>query len=150
MNEDKLVIALHGLKLAVDTAEVAGIVAVRHATYLPHQSGVVSGIISLRGEPVTVIDVCRAFDYRRGEPNGARELKVVVVRDAKRAIGLDVGTAEISFLWKEELKKSVLHEGGAGFSRGTIELDRDIFIIVDWRALFDEASRALTTQKEHV
>ncbi|MBI5562154.1 MAG: chemotaxis protein CheW [Deltaproteobacteria bacterium] len=151
MNEDKLAIGLCGLKLALDTAEVAGIVSVRHAAYMPHQSGFVSGVISLRGEPVAVVDVSRAFDCPQEDaPDKAPSRKVIVVKDASRTLGLDVGAADVYFLWTEELKKSVPGESRAGFAKGTIELDRDRYIIIDWRALFDEAARVLATEESHV
>jgi len=147
MNADKLVLGIAGLKLAIDTTEVAGIVSVEHQTYLPHQSGFVSGVISLRGEPVTVIDVRKAFKLQDGGGHGHM---IVVVRDSKRTLGLDAGGAETTFLWAEELKKSVVVSEGAAFTKGTITLDRDSYVIIDWRALFDEAARLLITEDARV
>lgn len=147
MNADKLVLGLAGLKLAIETTEVAGIVSVQRQTYLPHQSGFVSGLISLRGEPVTVVDVRKAFKLRDAAGSGHM---IVVVRDSKRTLGLDAGGAETSFLWAEELKKSVSSSEGGAFTKGTLTLDRENYIIIDWRALFDEAARLLTTDETRV
>ncbi|OGQ59625.1 MAG: hypothetical protein A3J24_05715 [Deltaproteobacteria bacterium RIFCSPLOWO2_02_FULL_53_8] len=146
MVEDKLVIGLNGLKLAINTAEVAGIVSVTHPTYLPHQSGFVSGVISLRGEPVTVVDVRKAFNLQT--VSGARHI-VVVVTDSKRTLGLDTGEAETSFLWTEELKQCVIKNDGGRFTNGTITLDAADYIIVNWHAMFDEAARLLKTEETH-
>lgn len=146
MSEDKLVIGLNGIKLAINTSEVAGIVAVQHPTYLPNQSGFVSGVISLRGEPVTVVDVRKAFNLQSSPV--ARHL-VIVVTDAKRTLGLDTGEAETSFLWTEDLKQSLHSGNGEKYSKGVITLDTNNYIIVDWRAMFDEAVRLLQTDETH-
>lgn len=146
MNEDKLVIGLNGLKLAINTTEVAGIVSVQHPTYLPNQSGFVSGVISLRGEPVTVVDVRKVFKLQSG--GGGKHI-VVVLMDAKRTLGLDTGEAETSFLWAEELKKCVINNDGGKYTKGTITLDTNDYIIVDWHAMFDEAERLLKTDETH-
>ena len=147
MNADKLVLGLAGLKLAIETTEVAGIVSVEHPTYLPHQSGFVGGLISLRGEPVTVVDLRKAFSLQ--DDAGAGHM-IIVVRDSKRTLGLDARGAETSFLWAEEVKKSVFASDGGAFTKGTLTLDNDNYIIVDWRALFDEAARLLVTDEIHV
>lgn len=144
MNEDKLVIGLNGLKLAINTSEVAGIVSVQHPTYLPNQSGFVNGIISLRGEPVTIIDVRKAFKLQ--SEDGAKHI-VVVVTDKKRTLGLDTGEAETSFLWTEDLKQSVTTDDGGEYSKGRITLDANNYIIIDWQALFNEAERLLKTDE---
>ncbi|MBI5885893.1 MAG: chemotaxis protein CheW [Deltaproteobacteria bacterium] len=146
MNADKLVLGLAGLKLAIETTEVAGIVSVQHPTYLPHQSGFVSGLISLRGEPVTVVDVRKAFKLQDA---GSGHM-IVVVRDSKRTLGLDAGGAETSFLWAEELKKCIIGGDGGAFTKGTLTLDHDSYVLIDWRALFDEAARLLTTDETRV
>ncbi|MBI5587816.1 MAG: chemotaxis protein CheW [Deltaproteobacteria bacterium] len=147
MNGDKLVIALGAARYALDTSVVAGIVAVDRVPFLPGQSGFVKGIISLRNEPVTVIDLKKVLAPEVPD-EGAGPGKVIVVRDKKRLIGLGIGSATVSFMWDEELKDSSPVGEAGRFTSGTIGPENDPVLIIDWTALFAETARILSTEKK--
>lgn len=147
MNGDKLVIELGAARYALDTALVAGIVAAESVPFLPGQSGLVRGIISLRNEPVTVIDLRIVFaPDGPGEEKGAG--KVIVVRDKNRLIGLAIGSSPVSFMWDEELEKSASRGEAGRFTTGVIGPENDPVWIIDWRALFTETARILSTEEK--
>lgn len=143
MNEDKMVVELEGFSIALDTKLVAGIKEVENLPFMPGQSGLVSGIISLRNEPVTVINIHRAFGITAAEPVGPR--KIIVIKDKGRLLGVDIGSSQVTFLWADELKDKVtLHEGR--YIKGRIEGKKGPIRLIDPGALFDEAARILSTE----
>lgn len=151
MDGDKIVIELDGVKLALDTAVIDGIVEVERIPFLPGQSGIVNGIISLRNEPVTVIDIRRVFS---GPPAPEKTVeggphKIIVVRGKNRLIGFDIGGAPVSFLWEEELKGRVALRHGEypGYVSGKIDEGENPIRIIDWAALFNEAARLLSAEE---
>lgn len=147
MNGDKLVIELGAARYALETALVAGIVAPESVPFLPGQGGLVRGIISLRNEPVTVIDLRKVFaPDDPGEEKGAG--KVIVVRDKNRLIGLAIGSSPVSFIWGEELEKPASRGEAGRFTTAVVGPENDPVWIIDWRALFIEASRILSTEEK--
>lgn len=146
MEGDKLVIALDAGSFALDTKAVAGIVEVGKLPFLPGQSGFVSGIISFRNEPVTVIDLRSALGDFTGERYAAH--KIIVLRDKGKLLGIDIGPAQISFLWNEELEGRGTNEKGL-YTLGRIYAGKGPVDIIDWQALFNETSRLLTAE-DHV
>lgn len=137
---DKLVIQLEGARLAVDTSAVAGIVEVDGMPFLPGRTGFVSGVISLRNEPVTVIDLKMAFGAWPSPTKGPH--RVIVVRDKAVLLGLDAGEAPISFYWAEELKTCPFRKG-SGYIRGEFDTDGGPLSLLDWKTLFEETTRIL-------
>ncbi|OGQ07428.1 MAG: hypothetical protein A2W38_02705 [Deltaproteobacteria bacterium RBG_19FT_COMBO_58_16] len=141
--EDKMVVELEGFSIALDTKLVAGIKEVEKLPFMPGQKGLVSGIISLRNEPVTVINIHRAFGITAAEPTGPR--KIIVIKDKDRLLGVDIGSSEVSFLWGNELEgKVTLHEGR--YIKGRIEGKKGPIRLIDPGALFDEATRILSAE----
>lgn len=148
MKGDKLVIELDGARFALDTAIIAGIVEVRSIPFLPGQTGFVNGIISLRNEPVTVVDIRRVFGVEKKA--GGSPHKVVVVREKNRLLGFDIGSADISFLWEEELKDRAAGKGSSNFTSAKLDPESNPVELIDWSALFTEAARILSTEETGV
>lgn len=147
MNGDKLVIELGSARYALETAEVAGIVAAESVPFLPGQGGLVRGIISLRNEPVTVIDLFKVFAPEDPGSIGGTG-KVIVVKDRNRLIGLAIGSSPISFLWDEGLEKTAPRGQGGRFTAGVVGPENDPVWLIDWHALFSEAARILSTEEK--
>jgi len=83
-----LVFTIEGKEFAVPIDSVVEIVRHRNATQVPGSPAVVEGIISVRGQMVTLLDVrrCRALPPR---PAGAA-VQVIVVRSVDDRLGLVV------------------------------------------------------------
>ncbi|TAN62101.1 hypothetical protein EPN18_05385 [bacterium] len=125
---DKLIFELEGRQFGLDTSVVYRVLEVDKLFFLPGQSGMVNGIISLMGDPVTVIDCRKAL----GAPqdNGQRH-KIIVVRNNEHLIGFDVGGVNLSFSWEEANKGK------------TAPME------IEWAALFEEAKKILENQGNH-
>ncbi|GMR05387.1 MAG: hypothetical protein BMS9Abin24_200 [Thermodesulfobacteriota bacterium] len=138
-----MVVELEGFSIALDTKLVAGIKEVERLPFMPGQRGLVSGIISLRNEPVTVINIHRAFGITAAESAGPK--KIIVIKDKGRLLGIDIGSSQVSFLWANELKgKVTLHEGR--YIKGRIEGKRGPIRLIDPGSLFEEATRILSAE----
>ncbi len=145
MTGDKMVVELEGFSIALDTSLVAGIKEVDKLPFMPGQKGLVSGIISLRNEPVTVINIHRAFGIASGTTDEPGPRKIIVVNDRGRLLGIDIGSSQVSFLWGDQIKDKVtLHEGR--YIKGRIEGEKGPIRLIDPSALFDEASRILSSE----
>ncbi|MEK7774123.1 MAG: chemotaxis protein CheW [Deltaproteobacteria bacterium] len=148
-NGDKLVIECEGARFALDAAAVAGIVEVEKITYLPGGAGFVSGIISLRNEPVTVVDIRGVFQGLPAQAPGLPR-RIIVLKEKTRVLGLDVGSAKISFLWKDGIDGKAVEGFTGRYTEGKIEAEDGQgppVYVINWPALFDEAVRILSPER---
>jgi len=149
MTGDKLVIALKDISVAIGTKTVAGIVSAEKTSFVPGSRGFINGVISLRGEPIAVVSLSKAFgqEAKDGAPGLNR---IIVVRDKTRILGLDVGSSEIKFIWDEEIKDAVTRPPSLKFTRGVIEFNGRKLHLLDWEGLFAEATGMLSADGAHV
>lgn len=96
---DILMLKINGARLGLDVSSIDSIVSTKRFFFLPGQTGAVKGIISLRGEAVTVFDVCQVLGLEKTQP---KYKKIIIVRQGRTPLGLYIGGGEFSFLWKEE------------------------------------------------
>ncbi|CAG1770357.1 hypothetical protein BAC2_00987 [uncultured bacterium] len=143
MEGDKLVISLGAGRYALDTKAVAGIIELDKLPFLPGRRGFVSGIVSFRNEPVTVIGLSDAIgDFTDGPKAGH---KVIILAAKGKLLGIDIGSSPVSFIWDEELKGKTTDEKGL-YTSGRIYAPEGPVDIIDWQALFIETTRLLTTE----
>lgn len=146
MRSDRLIITSGETKLCLSASDIIGIIEAERLSFMPGQSGIVAGVITLRGSAVAVIDVAKAFDGMEAASIKAGPRKVVVVGDKTRVLGLDIGSAVISFLWEEGSDGlSVTGESGV-FSNGLVRAGGASIRVIDWHALFEETSRILSSE----
>lgn len=147
MEGDKLIITLGSGRFALDTKAVAGIIEQERLPFLPGRSGFVSGIVSFRNEPVTVIDLSVAIgDFTQTAGEGH---KVIILNAKGRPLGIDIGSSQVSFMWDDELKGRTTGEKGLYTSGRIYAAEGGPIDIIDWQALFNETTRLLTTE-DHV
>ena len=138
---DRLIFKLGARLFALDTPEVDKVVEVLRLSYLPGQGGIVSGVVSLGGEPVTVVDAARALNAPAPGPGALK--KVVVVRRGSMTLGLDIGAAPVTFEWETRPGED---EGAALGGRTPGHKGDKTVEPVDWPALFREAARILSSK----
>jgi chemotaxis signal transduction protein len=110
---------------------------------LPGMAGFVSGIISLRGEPVTVVDFAMAFGFKSSPDLHGSGHRVVVISDGEKLLGLDVGSLGVSFLWGEDAAKLPFVADSGRYVKGTLGKDAPIAII-EWAPLFNDTVKLLS------
>lgn len=144
MEGDKLVITLNNGRYALDTRAVAGIVESEKLPFLPGKRGFVSGVVSFRNEPVTVVDLKAALgDFTGAEKAGH---KVIILSSGGRLLGADIGASAVSFIWDEETRGKATEEKGL-YTTGRIYTEDGPVDIIDWQSIFNETARLLATDK---
>lgn len=144
MEGDKLVITLGNGRYALDTRAVAGIIELEKLPFLPGKRGFVSGVVSFRNEPVTVVDLKAALgDFTGTELTGH---KIIILNSGGRLLGADIGPSLISFIWDEETRGRTAGEKGL-YTTGRIYTEDGPVDIIDWQAIFNETTRLLAADK---
>ncbi|MFQ5441734.1 MAG: chemotaxis protein [Thermodesulfobacteriota bacterium] len=139
---DKLIFKLGQKSFGIDTGVVDGVVEVNKVFFLPGGKGLVKGIISLRGDPVTVIDG-GVLDAGSPVPPD-RPRKIIVVREDEHIIGIDIGGAEVSVIRLENPadRGAESTADGPGGAKVNAEEVHD----VDCAGLFNRAEKILSPE----
>jgi len=97
---DRLTFKLSDRYYGIDTSRVYGIIEVDEIYFLPGRRGFVKGVISLRGQLVTVLDsaVLSGGSFGGNETPG----KIIVIQMARQFIGIDISSAEVFFVWDKK------------------------------------------------
>lgn len=145
---DNLIFELDSGRYALPTSEVDKVITVDRLSYMPGQSGIISGVVSLGGEPVTVVDARSALGLDHSEPGAEGIRKIVVLRSGSKMLGLDIGSAAVNFSWAARPGKTEADteeaENGPGPDAARAELNRDNTVEqINWLALFDKAAAIL-------
>ncbi len=141
---DRLVFNLDDRLFGFDTESVDKVVEMDRIFFLPGSSGILSGIISLSGEPVTVVDARKAvgvepLDPGRRDPGEPNVHRVVVVRDSERLLGYDLGPTEVRFLWEDDPVKEARPEGSEEEPPETPEETEVQYVeLIDWTVDYDK------------
>ena len=142
---DRLVFNLDDKLFGFDTESVDKVVEMDRVFFLPGSSGIISGIISLSGEPVTVVDARKAVGAKPLDPGGqgAAESgvhRIIVVRDSKRLLGYDIGPTEVRFLWEDDPVKEARPEGSEEEPPETPEETEALRVeLIDWTIDYGKA-----------
>lgn len=119
---DTLIFEADGRLFGFETNSVHKILETERIYFIPGQSAPVTGIVTLSGVPVTVLDTFALLSVTpdAARPEVSEEKKeetaarpetefhrIVVLSDAERLLGFDIGSSEISFVWDEESRKSL-------------------------------------------
>ena len=125
--EDRLVFEIDGRLFGLSTSVVDSVIEVERVFFLPGRKGIVNGVVSFKGDPVTVVDARMALTGG-GNKNRALPQRIIVVREKNRSIGLDIGT----------LQAYCLMAGEQGAGAKPVE-------DINWIGLFNEAQNILSS-----
>jgi purine-binding chemotaxis protein CheW len=124
-----LLVDIAGALYGLEASAVREIVPMRRATRLPGAPAHVSGLINLRGQIVTVIDLVRLLSGRHaGDENGS----TVVIESNGRLMGVSVDDVhEVQFVGAPELGALPREQLGSGLVRGVGHFGDAIVIVLD-------------------
>ena len=122
---DVLAFEVNGRLMGFDTAAIECVVEAARVFFMPGSGGLVKGVISLRNEPVTVVDAFRTSPREAGSGREKGPSRIVIVRDRERILGFDIGSTKVYCLL-----------GGVDPMGRKAEL-------FNWAAFFDEARKVL-------
>ncbi len=104
--KDQLIFEAAGRLFGFETDHIHKVLETERVYFLPGQSGAVTGIVTLSGEPVTVLDTFSLLSVAppvtaEQKSTDAEFHRIIVVTDGERLLGFDIGASEISFVWNE-------------------------------------------------
>ncbi len=147
---DQIIFEADGRLIGFDTAEVHKIMETDRLYFLPGQSGIVTGIVTLSGEPVTVLDTFALLSLKSEQRRDTEFHRIIVFKESDRLLGFDIGSIEISFLLEEGAQ-----EGGAELAEVAIQGKTVKQIVpgerkietIDWLSYFEIAAETLSTEQ---
>lgn len=126
--ERLLVVELRGSLYGIDSATVREIVSPLEATRLPGAPPHVRGVVNLRGQLLTVVDVGHRLT---GAPAETAEGSIVVVTAAERLLGLLVDDVhDVQELQVVPAEREVLARAD-GLLTGVGRLDDEVVLVID-------------------
>ena len=120
------------LLVGIDLARVQEINRLVDATFVPRLAGEVKGLINLRGNLVTVLDLVHIVHGRDVAPN--RDTRNVIVEQHQERFGLLVDSVgDVADCEGAELEPlpSHLDPQQAQWFRGLVQLQRDLLLVLD-------------------
>lgn len=146
---DKLQLAtfyLGELCLALEIAQIQEIIRDVRVTHVPYAPPEVSGVINLRGEVTSIIDLRRVLGLPPA-PEGASR-RTLIVRSLGESIGLVVDrVADIMAVGSEEIVPPPPNVGNVDgqFIRGVCPRDKEIIVVLD----LEQALSASVASRNH-
>ncbi len=168
---DRMIFEADGRLFGFETGHIYKILETERVYFLPGQSSPVTGIVTLSGEPVTVLDTFSLLSVAppaAADDEPATEFhRIIVLADGERMLGFDIGASEISFVWAERPAEAASEIEPNKPSRpgraGQIEEQRAVteqseprekidvrgrsIETVDWLPYFDIAADILSTER---
>jgi purine-binding chemotaxis protein CheW len=127
-------------EFGVDVLRVEGVISMVEITRMPRAPEFVEGIINLRGQIISVVDLARRLGIE-GSPEGPTT-RIVVVESEDVKVGLIVDSPEVIHIDPEEIEPAPALAGGeleTTFIRGVVKLGDRLLILLDVdRVLTDE------------
>ena len=127
------------LLLGVDIRQVREINRQVEATHVPHAPKMVHGVINLRGEVATVIDLRTVLGFPVIEPT--RSTRTMIVQEGGESIGLVVDRiSDILTLSKDEISLPPANVDGVDgrFFNGVHALETEIAVILSIEEVLNE------------
>ncbi len=95
---DRLIFEAQGRLFGFKTAHVHKILETDRVYFLPGQSGPVSGVVTLSGTPVAVLDTFRLLSISKPEPEKNNFHRIIVLKEKDKILAFDIGCSEVSFV----------------------------------------------------
>ena len=132
-NEEQIIIFDIGReKFGIKIVRVDEIIRMKEITQLPDSSSYMVGIINLRGNIISVIDLRKRFGIE--EPENTDDTRIVVVEFENQKVGLIVdAVSEVFHIDKKEIDDPPKSMVGIkdDYLRGIIKINDDIVILLE-------------------
>jgi len=143
--KDKIVFTFDGEELALDIDAVDTVVESDRFFLIPHGPAFLKGLISLNSEAIAVLDLPLLLLKEKVDLPPPHRL--VVVRLENAALALYIGTAPLSFLWKESIEQGRWKEEAGEYSVGTFQVGKREVRVVDVAALMSLIERSIAARQ---
>jgi purine-binding chemotaxis protein CheW len=136
VNQQQLVVfKLGGEDFGVDIMQVREIIREGDITVVPNAPEFVKGVINLRGQITTIIDLRRKLGLIEKESSDDQQERVIVVEVEKNTVGMAVdAVTEVTYLSEsdiDEVPTMVKENIGTEYLRGVGKLPNRLLILID-------------------
>ncbi|MCD6203019.1 MAG: chemotaxis protein CheW [Methanophagales archaeon] len=143
-----VVFKLGGEDFGVDINQVREIIRKGPTTVVPNAPDFVKGVINLRGQITTIIDLRKKLGLAEKENGDERQERVIVVELGKNTVGMAVdAVTEVTYLSEddiEEVPAMIKQNIGTEYLKGVGKLPDRLLILIDLkRVLNGEEMNAL-------
>jgi len=127
-----LVFSLGGENYSFDISQIKEVVRLKQITKVPNVPGFIVGIMNLRGEIISILDIRSFFGLNNKEKTG--DMRVIITDVTQEAIGIMVdkvlGTIDIA---EDEIQPplATLRSDLAGYTCGQVEIENEILTLLD-------------------
>ena len=146
---DLVVFTVDSVICALRVDEVHEIKRLVHITRVHRSAGYVRGVVNLRGEIVTLIDLCSKLNYRIGEL--CDNSRMVVVKKGSEQIGLLVDTIEDAVSARNEdilAPPSTIRGAEGRFFKGVYKTPDALIAVLDMEALLEKDGNDVSLSSE--
>ena len=130
-----VVFKLGGEEFGVNISQVREIIRKGDITVVPNAAEFVRGVINLRGQITTVIDLRRRLGLPDKEDGDAQQERVIVVEVGKNTVGMDVdAVTEVTYLSEsdiDEVPAMIKQTIGTEYLKGVGKLPNRLLILID-------------------
>ena len=136
VNQQQLVVfKLGGEDFGVDISQVREIIRKGTITVVPSAPEFVKGVINLRGQITTIIDLRKKLGLAEKADGGEQQERVIVVEVGKNTVGMAVdAVTEVTYLSEtdiDEVPAMVKENIGTEYLKGVGKLPNRLLILID-------------------
>ncbi len=135
MSELLLIVSLAGQRVALDAAQVEGVVEIEGITPVPRAAHHIAGLSALRSRVLTVIDGFASLELGCSDRAGTRDAVVVVLDGHPYALLVDGVVDVVEHDGAILPLKARLDAGWRRVACGSVDCGGDLLLLVDARAL---------------
>ncbi len=136
-----VVFKLGGEEFGVNIAQVREIIRKGDVTVVPNAAEFVKGVINLRGQITTIIDLRRRLGLPEKEDGDEQQERVIVVEVGKNSVGMDVdAVTEVTYLSDsniDEVPTMIKQTIGTEYLKGVGKLPNRLLILIDLKRVLN-------------
>ncbi|MEA2033551.1 MAG: chemotaxis protein CheW [Euryarchaeota archaeon] len=142
VNQQQLVVfKLGGEDFGVDINQVREIIRKGTTTVVPNAPEFVKGVINLRGQITTIIDLRRKLGLAEKEDGDEQQERIIVVEVNKNTVGMAVdAVTEVTYLSEsdiDEVPTMVKENIGTEYLKGVGKLPDKLLILIDLKRVLN-------------
>ncbi|RLG38603.1 chemotaxis protein CheW [Methanosarcinales archaeon] len=134
-------------EFGVDIMQVREIIKKENITVVPNAPDFVRGVINLRGQITTIIDLKRKLGISSQESTDSRQERIIVVETGNNVVGMAVdAVTEVTYLSDkdiEEVPPIIKENMQTKYLRGVGKLPDRLLILIDLKEVLNDNEREI-------
>lgn len=123
-----VIFKLNDEQFAVETAKVQGINDMMEVTKVPNAAAYIKGLINLRGNIISLLDINLLLDVEKGEEKGSN---IVIVNMKDELVGISVDQVDEVLDVEENIIERIEDDKKRAYIKGVINFKDRIVTLID-------------------